>query len=626
MSGQKRRNRILALLEEKEAIYVSDIAKEFDVSDKTIRRDLQELEDEGLLLRFRGGATKPEKASTSVNQMELELSAEAPEKVPTKGIEKVPKKTPMEMPKVKEDKNENQKEAFKRVVIKRSKPEWLARKIENARPGTLVESNITASIKEEEPPPLEPFKEETKDSVVKEAEVITSREIVEDLKDQKNLEVIEVGTPFAPEALKRIIKLAESESGGGPITLEKPKEETPFEESPALGELENQKKPAPKDKPVQQERKKEKKKKKRKASERNKEEEKPHTADREEGQRELGKSSKKEKKERTSKVDKGNKPTELEKSVKEEDQGKLKKSDKQEGQARSPKTDKQEGQARLQKTDKQEGQARPQKTDKQEKQAKLQKSDKQEGQAKPQKSDKQEGQARPQKTDKQEGQAKPQKSDKQEGQARPQKTDKQEGQGKPQKVNKQEEQAKPKKTDKQEEQAKSKKLDKQEKQLKPKKTDIQEEQVNISKGTKHEEKASPKKANRKEEQGELDKLKGFAKATFKSKKQKSKVQKKESSEKVSKVRKAFDVIHIILAVICFIGGAILAVYILSHRTNNGGAENDSGQESVLHNEIGFHMPERDDLLNQDDGKARIFIRNKDDEIVGVVVIETFKEV
>ena len=52
MSAHKRRKRTLALLEEKEKVYVSDLAKKFHVSEKTIRRDLQELEDEGLLIRF----------------------------------------------------------------------------------------------------------------------------------------------------------------------------------------------------------------------------------------------------------------------------------------------------------------------------------------------------------------------------------------------------------------------------------------------------------------------------------------------------------------------------------------------------------------------------------------------
>lgn len=51
-----RKKEIMELFETKERLGVQELARRFYVSDMTIRRDLAELEDEGYITRYRGGA------------------------------------------------------------------------------------------------------------------------------------------------------------------------------------------------------------------------------------------------------------------------------------------------------------------------------------------------------------------------------------------------------------------------------------------------------------------------------------------------------------------------------------------------------------------------------------------
>lgn len=60
MIKERRHRMILQLLDEKNAVKVSDLVETLNVTDMTIRRDLQELEDENLLIRTHGGARKTE--------------------------------------------------------------------------------------------------------------------------------------------------------------------------------------------------------------------------------------------------------------------------------------------------------------------------------------------------------------------------------------------------------------------------------------------------------------------------------------------------------------------------------------------------------------------------------------
>ena len=52
----KRQQRILQLLQENQEMTVEDLSKELEVSEITIRRDLQQFEDQGVIERFYGGA------------------------------------------------------------------------------------------------------------------------------------------------------------------------------------------------------------------------------------------------------------------------------------------------------------------------------------------------------------------------------------------------------------------------------------------------------------------------------------------------------------------------------------------------------------------------------------------
>ena len=56
MNKRERMNRIMQLVNENGTINNSDIIQLLNVSDMTIRRDLDELEKAGRLIRFHGGA------------------------------------------------------------------------------------------------------------------------------------------------------------------------------------------------------------------------------------------------------------------------------------------------------------------------------------------------------------------------------------------------------------------------------------------------------------------------------------------------------------------------------------------------------------------------------------------
>ena len=67
---ENRHDLIIKMLQENDLVKVSYLTKELGVTDMTVRRDLQELEDEGLLIRTHGGARWIGSHSTS----DLELS------------------------------------------------------------------------------------------------------------------------------------------------------------------------------------------------------------------------------------------------------------------------------------------------------------------------------------------------------------------------------------------------------------------------------------------------------------------------------------------------------------------------------------------------------------------------
>lgn len=58
MISDERRARLMRMINERGYVKVTDLGAEFDVSPVTIRRDLETLENEGLLIRTRGGAIR----------------------------------------------------------------------------------------------------------------------------------------------------------------------------------------------------------------------------------------------------------------------------------------------------------------------------------------------------------------------------------------------------------------------------------------------------------------------------------------------------------------------------------------------------------------------------------------
>ena len=63
MLAIERRNAILTALREENHVVVSELAKVFDVSEETVRRDLDKLEKEGLVVKTYGGAVISENNS-----------------------------------------------------------------------------------------------------------------------------------------------------------------------------------------------------------------------------------------------------------------------------------------------------------------------------------------------------------------------------------------------------------------------------------------------------------------------------------------------------------------------------------------------------------------------------------
>ncbi len=56
MLAIERKNEILAILQKEQRVLVSELSKRYEVTDETIRRDLEKLEKEGFVKRTYGGA------------------------------------------------------------------------------------------------------------------------------------------------------------------------------------------------------------------------------------------------------------------------------------------------------------------------------------------------------------------------------------------------------------------------------------------------------------------------------------------------------------------------------------------------------------------------------------------
>ena len=66
MLAVERKNYILGLLQTEKRVVVAELAKTFDVSEETIRRDLDKLEREGLVQKSYGGAVLNDAAQSDM--------------------------------------------------------------------------------------------------------------------------------------------------------------------------------------------------------------------------------------------------------------------------------------------------------------------------------------------------------------------------------------------------------------------------------------------------------------------------------------------------------------------------------------------------------------------------------
>ncbi len=66
MFNQERHAKIMAIIEKNQRVEVNSLSEDFGVSVDTIRRDLRQMEKEGLIVRTHGGAILPEKTGVSV--------------------------------------------------------------------------------------------------------------------------------------------------------------------------------------------------------------------------------------------------------------------------------------------------------------------------------------------------------------------------------------------------------------------------------------------------------------------------------------------------------------------------------------------------------------------------------
>ncbi|MCU6794502.1 DeoR/GlpR family DNA-binding transcription regulator [Paenibacillus sp. WQ 127069] len=73
LAGNDRKKEIVNLLEELGVVRVSDMSKRFGVTEETIRRDLERLENEGSLLRTHGGAVLNRKEGPELPVLQREL-------------------------------------------------------------------------------------------------------------------------------------------------------------------------------------------------------------------------------------------------------------------------------------------------------------------------------------------------------------------------------------------------------------------------------------------------------------------------------------------------------------------------------------------------------------------------
>lgn len=76
----ERQRKIVELVNERISIRVKELSEFFSVTEETIRRDLEKLENEGLLIRSHGGALRMEKEQAETSYLEREITNAADKK------------------------------------------------------------------------------------------------------------------------------------------------------------------------------------------------------------------------------------------------------------------------------------------------------------------------------------------------------------------------------------------------------------------------------------------------------------------------------------------------------------------------------------------------------------------
>ena len=198
MSNQKRREIILALLEENGKVSVNELARNMNVSEKTIRRDLTKMEQEGVLVRSHGGAVRPDPVELSMNQTQ-KVSEKSDGDVADKSDwdftkneqledelleaeEAEEDEEPIASNPINEDDSEKSKENIK--AVDSSRPKWLIKAIENTRSVTSEETEKSQSGYA-----VEPIKS-LRDINLKELENSISPDTLAELMELASLEVL----------------------------------------------------------------------------------------------------------------------------------------------------------------------------------------------------------------------------------------------------------------------------------------------------------------------------------------------------------------------------------------------------------------------------------------------------
>ena len=98
MLAAERRNLILEKLQEEKRVVVSQLSEQFDVSEETIRRDLDKLDKEGLATKTYGGAVLTENSNLDMSRVIIDRDVAALYGVETKRVNEAVRNNPEKFP------------------------------------------------------------------------------------------------------------------------------------------------------------------------------------------------------------------------------------------------------------------------------------------------------------------------------------------------------------------------------------------------------------------------------------------------------------------------------------------------------------------------------------------------